>query len=584
MSLRLRLLLVVSCVLASTQFARAEVIRSFDSSVRLNKDTSMDITETIVMDFEGAQRRGIYRKIPVRYDRYGGNYSIYLKLLSVTDEKGKTRPYVTSRDWGNFEVKIGDPDVFITGVHTYRIRYMVRRAINYFNSAPEVYWNVTGNEWPFAMRRVTARFYAPPGVSLDRIKTTSFMGPPGSKTPAGILRRSDSIVFYTGNLEPGDGLTLVAGLPAGSVVPPTALQNALWFLADWWPLIFLPLLTLAFVMGRYLNSGRDVDRGQPVSVEWNPPKNLTPAEVGTLVDEKCDMADIVSTLVDLAARGYLIIEEIESTKLLFFSSKDYRFIRRHPDHDIAAEPLLPHEVKFLEGLFGSATMYKEADSARVTLSSLKNKFYTHLPEIRSAIYESLTKKHMFVSNPDTTRKTYTTIGIILLILGFIGGIFGMDSGLIAYGAGVAVSGIIVLLSSRAMPAKTATGSRALRECRGFQRFVQMAEKDRIKVLAQDDPTIFGRLLPYAMVLGVADQWADAFRDLLTQPPDWYVGPGYGYGHPFSSHAFVNDLGSGMNSMGNTFSSAPSSSGGSGGSGFSGGSSGGGFGGGGGGSW
>jgi uncharacterized membrane protein len=102
------------------------------------------------------------------------------------------------------------------------------------------------------------------------------------------------------------------------------------------------------------------------------------------------------------------------------------------------------------------------------------------------------------------------------------------------------------------------------------------------MLAKDDPTIFGRLLPYAMVLGVADQWATAFRDLMTEPPDWFIGP-YGYGHPFSPNVFINDLGSGMQTMGSTFQSAPSSAG-SGGSGFSGGGVGGGFGGGGGGSW
>jgi uncharacterized membrane protein len=119
---------------------------------------------------------------------------------------------------------------------------------------------------------------------------------------------------------------------------------------------------------------------------------------------------------------------------------------------------------------------------------------------------------------------------------------------------------------------------------GFARFVQLAEKERIRVLAKDDPTIFGRLLPYAMVLGVADEWADRFADLLTEPPDWYVPYGYGPGYAFSPHHFVRDLGSGMNTMGSTFSSQPQSSGGSGGSGFSGGGSGGGFGGGGGGSW
>jgi hypothetical protein len=48
---------------------------------------------------------------------------------------------------------------------------------------------------------------------------------------------------------------------------------------------------------------------------------------------------------------------------------------------------------------------------------LKNKFYAYLPDIRSAIYESLTKKNMFVSNPDTTRKTYATTGIVLMVMG-----------------------------------------------------------------------------------------------------------------------------------------------------------------------
>ena len=92
------------------------------------------------------------------------------------------------------------------------------------------------------------------------------------------------------------------------------------------------------------------------------------------------------------------------------------------------------------------------------------------------------------------------------------------------------------------------------------------------------------MLPYAMVLGAADEWAHAFEGLLTEPPDWYTPYGYGSNYNFSSRVFVNDLGNGMHTMQSTFASTPSSSAGSGGSGFDGGSSGGGFGGGGGGSW
>ncbi len=604
--------------------ARAEVIRSFHADVRLQSDTSLDVAETIVMDFEGAQKHGIYRTIPVRFTRDKNSYSVPLQVQSVTDENGVPYRYTTSRNWSDINIKIGDPDRTISGVHTYRIRYTVRRAVNFFGGAPEVYWNATGNEWPFAMQQATARFYPPPGIAPNGIKTTSYVGSLGSRQAAQVQQQNDHVLFSATNLAPAEGLTLVAGLPAGSVTEPSAVQNLLWLLADWWPLVVFPLSALSFVTIRWQRGGRDVDGGQAVGVEWSPPKNMTPAEVGTLVDEHCDMADVVSTLVDLAARGFLKIEQTESTKILFFSSRDYTFTRTVPPPD--ESQLLPHEKQFLRALFGGAIPLEQiADVAalkhewskfheqsrkagidtgaaergfeadylsgggqgleRVTLSGLKNKFYTHLPGIRDAIYQSLTEKKLFDRNPDTTRKLYFGAGIALLVLAFFGFVVGVNLGHVSWGMGLALSGVIVLLSARAMPAKTAAGSKALRDCLGFKRFVELAEKDRIRVLAQNDPTIFGRLLPYAMVLGVADQWADAFKDLLTQPPDWYSGPGYGYGHSFSSRTFVNDLGSGMNTMGSTFSSAPSSTGGGGGSGFSGGGgSGGGFGGGGGGSW
>ena len=268
---------------------------------------------------------------------------------------------------------------------------------------------------------------------------------------------------------------------------------------------------------------------------------------------------------------------METQKILFFQSKDYAFhrTREHKVDDILA----PHETLFLRGLFGS----EGASDNMVTLSSLKERFYIHLPAIRDSIYDSLTAKRLFTANPASTRSTYQGIGALLVGAGVLGAIFLSSFISIAYGIGFALAGAIVFLSSRAMPAKTATGSRKLRECVGFQRFVKLAEKGRIEKLIADDPTIFGRLLPYAMVLGVGDEWAGKFAGLMTEPPDWYSGANY---NTFSTYVFVNSLGSSMNSMGQTFQSkpAPQSTGGSGGSGFSGGGSGGGFGGGGGGSW
>jgi len=569
---RLFFFLALAVAGGSTPFARAEIIRSFDVDVRLQKDTTLDITETIAMDFEGASRRGIIRNIPTSYRRNNAPYSVYVKVLSVDNGNGGEWNYETSNSGGDLSIKIGDADVFLTGAQTYKIHYTVRRAVNFFDgNAPEVYWNATGDQWSFPIAQSSTRFYPPPGVAVSSIKSTSFQGPPGSTTPAKVEAKADHILFSAANLDPGSGMTIVAGLPAGSVVKPTATQNLLWIFADWWPAFLLPLVSVLFLGMTYFKSGRDIDGGQAVAVEWNPPTDLTPAQVGTLVDESCDMADIVSTLVDLAARGYLIIQENESEKFLFLSSKDYTFIKR-PDAPSEAE-LLPYERKFLKGIF--------AASDQTSLSSLKNNFYTHLPGIREGIYKSLMQKNLFTSNPETTTGAYALNGIIAGAIGLF--LWFIVSA--SWGIGLLLSGILCFFCAKAMPAKTAIGSKYLRQCLGFKRYVSLAEKDRIKVLADQDPTIFGRLLPYAMVLGVADQWADAFKDLMTQPPDWYVGSSYNQG--FVPMVFVSDLGSGMNTMGNTFSSQPQaqSTGGSGGSGFSGGGfSGGGFGGGGGSSW
>lgn len=562
------LFFIVLCLVSSLSTANAERIRSFDAEVRLQKNTALDVVETIVMDFENAKRHGIIRNIPVRYDRYNNAYTVRLKVLRVDNDKGQRWDYETSRSGRDLTIKIGDANKTLSGVQTYRIHYRVRRAVNFFKGAPEVYWNATGNEWDFPIAQASVRFYPPPGVEIGQIKTTSFRGKYGSTQQAQSQPQEDHIVFKTSNLKPKSGLTFVAGLPKGSVVPPSTAQNLLWLLGDWWPAFLLPILGGGILFSLYWKNGRDIDGGQAVAVEWSPPEELTPAEVGTLVDEHCDMPDIVSTLVDLAVRGYLIIEESETEKLLFLTSTDYTFIKR-PDAPSEAE-LLPFERQFLQGIFGSGE--------RTTLAELKNKFYQHLPGIKSAIYRSLLDKHLFTTNPETTRTTYVVLGIIIAA----GGGFLWASAGSAWGIGMIITGLIFFLSARAMPAKTARGSKMLRQCLGFQRFIELAEKDRIRVLADKDPTVFGRMLPYAIVLGVADQWADAFKDLITEAPDWYIGPTGAQG--FTTYLLVNQLGRGMNSMGNVLSSAPKSTAGSGGSGFSGGGSGGGFGGGGGSSW
>jgi uncharacterized membrane protein len=128
-----------------------------------------------------------------------------------------------------------------------------------------------------------------------------------------------------------------------------------------------------------------------------------------------------------------------------------------------------------------------------------------------------------------------------------------------------------------MSKRTKKGTLLYQQLAGFKEFIKSVETDRLKEFLKQDEHYFDKILPYAIVFGVADTWKDKLDGLDIPPPRWYSG---NY-HSFNTSSFMHSLNDSMSTMSQTFYSAPSSSGSSFGGG---GSSGGGSGGGGGSSW
>ena len=126
------------------------------------------------------------------------------------------------------------------------------------------------------------------------------------------------------------------------------------------------------------------------------------------------------------------------------------------------------------------------------------------------------------------------------------------------------------------------------EIEGFEMYLRTAEGDEIRRLEAPKPTpeIFERYLPYALALGVENEWSERFADVLASAgadPESGYSPVWYRGHDFRSlgaDGLVASIGSSLSSAVSSTSRAPGSSSGGGG----GGSSGGGGGGGGGGGW
>jgi uncharacterized membrane protein len=559
------LTLLCACFVAVlfTLSVRSEEIKNFESAIRIRSDGTILVTEDIEYDFEYARRHGIYRDIPYKYDYGYKRYSIKIDFNDVTDFSGNPYKYSVSRSSGRINIKIGDPDTTVTGIHGYRIEYSVKGAIAFFDDHDELYWNVTGNEWRVPIDKAGARVVFDSDIE-NGVNAACYTGASGARGKNCEYKISPQAVKFTTteSLWAGQGLTVVVGLPKGLIEEPSSSTKLLWLLSDNW-YFGLPFLTLFLFAYFWHTRGRDPEGKGVIAVRYQPPEGMTPAEAGTLADERADILDITSTIIDLAVRGYFKIEEHKTTSFYFFTNRDYKLIKiKQP----AAGELKPHEEKVFSGLF------KGKDN--VMISDLRNKFYKELPPIKKALYKEMIEEKYFPANPEKVKGIYKWIGIVIIIAAF----FLFSNILLKLSIGL--SGLIILIFSRFMPRKTKRGTLVSEELFGFREFIERAEKERIERLAKDDPTLFDRVLPFALVFGLEDRWAEAFRDMYKDPPSWYSSPYYS--NTFSPNIFVSDIGRSLSVMNSSLSSTPKKSGGSGFGG--GGSSGGGFGGGGGGSW
>jgi len=193
-------------------------------------------------------------------------------------------------------------------------------------------------------------------------------------------------------------------------------------------------------------------------------------------------------------------------------------------------------------------------------------------------HERLMMEKLFPASPERVRRRWRVLGILVLAVAINLFVF-VGAGL-QHSIPVGLCGVLFLAFAGAMPRRTRKGRAAYEAILGFKEFMERVDRDRLERSGGRDAGHFERILPYAVVLGVADRWADAFADLYTEPPSWYAGRNVGH---FRPQRFVSDLGRSLHSLGQAMRTQPQ--GGSGSSGLGGGGfSGGGFGGGGGGSW
>jgi hypothetical protein len=586
--------------------ADGERVRSMAVTLALRPDASLHVTEQIEYDFAGSSgKHGFERFLPLAR-RFDDERNRVYPLSNATASSPSGAPADLDVSGGDTTtLRVGDKNRTVSGVQTYLLQYDLAGVVDDAEGGQQLYWNAIGGQWQVPIDQALVTVTGPAAVQ----RATCYQGGTGATARCQAAAPSGPTVTFaaTGALQPGEGLTVVAGYPAGTFAGAAPILRERWTAAKAFALTpatglgaagLLAVLAggAAVLVGsrgrdrRYLGltpglspgavSGAGeqptarVGRRPPIAVRFTPPAQLRVGELGTLIDEQANPVDVTATIIDLAVRGYLRIEEVAS-------GEADRDAGEPDDWDLVAtgrdtEDLREYERILLDALF--------AGRSTIRLSDLRTTFRSHLARTQTELYREVTRRGWFRANPRSVRIRWYLIGGLVTVAGIAGTVaLAATTHLGLLGAAVLLSGLVVLLLAGRMPARTAEGTALLAQAQGFRLYLETAEADQIRF--EEGQDVFSRYLPYAIVFGVARRWAGLFAQLAASGrsfdrPTWYVGP-YGYGGGLDYLRF----GTAMTAFSTTTSTAiaaaaPSSSGG----GFGGGFAGGGGGGGGGGSW
>lgn len=543
------------CALLVGSACQADEISSMNVVMTAQRDSTLNVTEKIIINFS-EPRHGIFRVFPVKYSRLGASYIVDFHLNSIKDENNQNVPFSLGARGNDVSIKIGSENKLIEGTHTYFIDYRLRGAVNFFDGQPEIYWNFIGDQLQYGIRsaKLTLELPSSQTVNASELKTAAYLGVPNSKPSDRVAfeQVGQKLYFQAYDITPGTGLTVAVRLPVGLMVEPSPTTKLGWILIDWYPLLLMPGLTFFCLYATWRFLGNDDEPASGLCRYWEPPKELSPAEMGVLIDERADVRDVLSIVVDLAVRGYFKIVEVDKPGF-WGANRDFQF-ERNLDADFDSSELKSFEKEMLRVLFN----WRDGGDydCVAQLSDLSEVGAIRFSLFRQLLYSTMTERGWFRENPDNVRGPYLqTAGIILILLVLLLSFSPSSMGSVILGGIFSV--MVFCFFSGAMPARTLSGVLLRRQALAFIRFIENAKKEEIRVLADKDPTIFGRLLPYAMVVNAADHWAEAFEGLsvdVVAAPTWYQSSDGDL--DFSPRLFVSRMSSGIDCIGTSFQAVP----------------------------
>jgi len=617
------LLTLLLCVFSTSLFAN-ERITHFHSDIRIHADRSLLLTETIDVIAQNATiRHGIYRDFPTIYPHpdWGGlgvREKTGFDVLEVTVD-GHTTPWKSEQLVNGVRLYIGDPNQYISrGPHQYQIRYLSTRQISRLGQNDVLLWNVNGQDWVLPSDQVSASVHFPGDALVEDY--SAWTGKSGSRESDVLSQTSsDGSIHFTSSraFSAHEGMTISISLPTGTVA--TQQGQFMRLIKDnikWFSGLLLILLLPLYYVKAWRAVGRDPQKGV-IMADYHPVRNLSPAAHRFITRNTADNVAFTSALINIAIKGFARIEQQSSDSFIFYdASADVHHPKREPltniEH-VVHKTLFKNTVQIsLGGEYDKTVAQAKKHLAKLLKLEWRDSIYRdnqrysligllvgstalmlcglHLANAKLQLEHLLPLGVFLFAGIGLTQNKLKLLTLIpagfFAFTGLQQASFSLFNSFGMIWLSILVAGIFVLFYYL-LKAPTPFGRKILDEIEGFKLYLSTAEQHRLDILhpPEKTPDLFEKLLPYAIALGVENQWSEQFSGVLEKTareqepyqPGWYSGR---HSSRINAANLGTTLGAGLASSVASSATAPSSSGGGG----SGGGAGGGGGGGGGGGW
>ncbi len=580
--LSINFLLASNAAAASTNnFRISSYVVAYELSRNSENQSTLKTTETITAEFpQTDQNHGLERALPTQYD----GHSTSLEIVSVKDRDGADIEYSREKNNGVDVLRIGNPDEYVHGAHTYQIIYTQQNVTDFFSNTnrDEWYWDVNGDEWKVPIDALTVFVKIDESIASAREgEAQCYFGKSGSTDTCRDTEMLDNGLYRASvaGLAPGETVTLAFGFTKGTFAE--YAMSLTERLAIIWAILqaitgFIALalsITLVVLGVRRHNRAHETN---PIVAEYIPPKDASVTVASQVAAEK-SRAVFSAQLIDLAVRHYIAIIETREKSVWKSAEYDIKITRDSTD-------LKDEEKEILTDMFG----HEPKEGERIALSSLSKdlKYVSRTTDNTKKLKKLVNETYGLREKSPTASKFFYRWAIGLLI-----------ASVLTLSFSLAIIALLSFIIGKVIRPLTDKGLALRRYVFGLDRYIKASETERIKFLQGPDTAekigydvdpqnpgemvkLYERTLPYAVLFGREKQWANRLGEYYLQgqgSPDWYTGQSTFNAALFGA-SLANFSQASLMAAGYSAGSS-SSSGGSGGGGFAGGGGGGGGGGG-----